>query len=95
MDLTSQLPKGSKSSDEEMKTGEGNHVDGKFPEISVELAGESEACGHPGHGSGDEMVEISVCGRGQFESSEADIVESLVVYAECFVCILHQLKNII
>ena len=35
----------SKARHEEVETGEGHHVDSQFPEISIELAGESQACG--------------------------------------------------
>ena len=76
-----------------MKTGEGNHVDGEFSEISVQLAGESEAGGDTRHGGGDEMVEISVCGGGQFEGSEADIVQGFVVDSKGFICVLYELMD--
>ena len=33
-----------------METGEGDHVDGQFSEIGVELTGESETGGNSGHG---------------------------------------------
>ena len=53
-----------------MQTGEGHHVDGQFPQVSVQLSGESEAGGHSRHGGGHQMVQISVCGCGQFQGSE-------------------------
>ena len=56
-----------------------NHVDGQLAEISVELTGESEASGDSGHGGGDEVVEISVGGGGEFEGAEADVIQGLVV----------------
>ena len=37
------------------------------------------------------MVEIAVCGRGQLQGTEADVVESLVVYAIGLICVLNQL----
>jgi len=40
----------SESGDEEVETGEGNHVDSEFPEISVQLAREPEAGGNSRHG---------------------------------------------
>jgi len=43
-----------------MKTGEGNHVDSQFPEISVELSREPQAGGDSRHDGGDEMVEVTV-----------------------------------
>merc|ERR550532_3770121 len=44
--LASTGGEGSESGHEEMETGEGYHVNSQFPEISVQLAGESEAGGH-------------------------------------------------
>ena len=84
---------GSESGDEEVETGEWNHVDSEFPQVSVQLAGESQAGGDTRHGGGDEMVEISIGGGGQFEGSEADIVESLVVDGEGLVGVLYQLVD--
>ena len=42
--------KRSETRHEEVETGEGDHVDGQFTEISVELAGESETGSYTGHG---------------------------------------------
>ena len=39
------------------------------------------------------MVEVTVCGCVQLQSSEADIVESLVVDAECCICVLYELVD--
>merc|ERR1719192_758816 len=44
--LASTGGEGSESGHEEVETGEGHHVDGEFSEISIQLAGESEAGGH-------------------------------------------------
>merc|ERR1719357_1785375 len=71
--LTATASERSKARHEEVKTWEGNHVDGKFAEISVELARESEAGGDTTHGGRDQMVQISVSGCGQLEGTEADI----------------------
>ena len=76
-----------------MKTGEGDKVDGEFSEIRVELTGEPEAAGNSGHGSGDEMVEISVGGGGELEGSEADIVEGLVINAHNLIGVLDELMH--
>ena len=45
---------------EEVEAGEGNHVDRQLAQVSVELAGEPEGGGHPGHGQGDQVVQIAV-----------------------------------
>merc|ERR1719272_1429605 len=81
------------SSHEEMGSGEGDQVDGKFPEIGVELSGESEAASHTGEGGGDEMVEITVGGGGELEGPEADIVEGLVVDAHNLIGVLNELMH--
>jgi len=83
----------SESGDEEMETGEGHHVDSQFPEISVQLARESETGGDTRHGGTDQMVEISISGGGQFEGPEADVVESFVVDGECLVGVLDKLMD--
>ena len=84
---------GSEADHEEVKTGEGDKVDSQFSEIRVELTGEPEAAGDSGHGGGDEMVEISVGGGGELESSEADIVKGLVVDDHALVGVFDQLMH--
>merc|ERR1719345_588986 len=81
------------SSHEEMESGEGDQVDGEFPEIGVELSGESEAASHTGEGGGDEMVKITVGGGGELEGPEADIVEGLVVNAHNLIGVLDELMH--
>merc|ERR1712195_469401 len=81
------------SSHEEMESGEGDQVDGKFPEIGIELTGESEAASHTGEGGGDEMVEITVGGGGELEGPEADIVEGLIVDAHNLIGVLNELMH--
>ncbi len=78
---------------EEVETGEGHHVDGQLSEIGVQLTREPEAGGHPRHGGGHQMVEVSVGWCGQFESTEADVVQGLVVDTVGLVCVLYQLMN--
>ena len=51
---------GSESGHEEVETGEGDHVDRQLPEISIQLAGEPEGGGHPGHGEGHQVVQVPV-----------------------------------
>ena len=76
-----------------METGEGNHVDGQFPQISVKLAGETKAGGDTGHGGGDEMVQVTVCGGGELQGTEADVVKSLIVNTVGFICVLNKLVD--
>mmetsp|Transcript_417 Transcript_417/g.994 ORF Transcript_417/g.994 Transcript_417/m.994 type:complete len:410 (+) Transcript_417:376-1605(+) len=84
---------GSESNHEEMETGEGDHVDSKLAEIAVELTGESQAAGGTADGSRHKMVKISVGGGGELESSEADVVQGLVIKGEALVGVLHKLMD--
>jgi len=76
-----------------METREGHHVDSQFTQISIELTRETQAGSNTRHGGADKMVEISVCGCGELEGTEADVVESLVVNAVCLVGVLNKLMN--
>ena len=91
--LGSTRRQGSKSNHEEVQTGERNHVDGQFAKITVELAGETEAARRTTHGGGDQMVQISVRGRSQLESAEANVIQGLVVQSKALVGILHELMD--
>ena len=48
--LATSAGQGSESWHEEVESGEWYHVDGEFPQIGVELTGESEAGGYTRHG---------------------------------------------
>jgi hypothetical protein len=76
-----------------MESGEGDQVDSQLSEIRVELTGESKTAGDSGHGSGDEMVEITISGGGELEGSEADIVEGLVINDHALISVLDQLMD--
>jgi len=83
----------SKSDHEEVQTWEGNHIDSEFSEIRVELTRETKTSGYAGHNEGNEVVEVAV-GRGiEFESTNADIVQCLIVNTECLVRILNELLD--
>merc|ERR1712156_1052725 len=85
--------KGGESGHEEVETGEGDHVDGQFPQVGVPMTGEPEAGGDTGHGGADQMVQVTVGGGGEFQGTEADIVQSLVVDAVGLVCVLNKLVD--
>ena len=91
--LASSGCQGSEPWHEEMETWEWHHVDCQFPEISIELTRESETGCHSGHSGGDEMVQIAVCWCGQFQRSEADVVQSLVVDTVGLICVLNKLMD--
>ena len=78
---------------EEVQPGEGHHVDGQLPQVSVELPGEPQRGGDAAHGHAHQVVEVAVGGRGQLERAEADVVERLVVDAEGLVRVLQELVH--
>jgi len=83
----------SETDHEEMESGEGDQVDGEFSQVRVQLTGESEAAGDTGHGSGDQVVKITVGGGGELEGSEADVVEGFVINNLDLIGILDQLMD--
>ena len=64
---------------------------GKLSGVCIQLAREPKGGGHSRHGQRDQMVEVTVCGSGQLECSEADVIESLVVNAKSLISVLHQM----
>jgi len=64
---------------EEVKTREGDKVDSELAEIGVELTGEAEAACDARHGSGDQVVEVTIGGGRQLQRAEADVVQRLIV----------------
>mmetsp|Transcript_3264 Transcript_3264/g.5371 ORF Transcript_3264/g.5371 Transcript_3264/m.5371 type:complete len:455 (+) Transcript_3264:329-1693(+) len=84
---------GGETNHEEVETGEGDKVDGKLTEISVELTGEAEAAGDAGHDGGDKMVKVTEGGGGELKGAEADIVESLVIEDHALIGVLNELMN--
>ena len=67
----------SEADHEEVETRERNHVDGELTQIRVELAREAKASSNAGHNGGNKVVEVTVGGVAEFESAEADVVQSL------------------
>ena len=78
---------------EEMEAKERNEVDGKFPQIAIQLARKPDAHRHPTHRSGHEMVQISVRGSCQFQSPETNVVQSFVVQQYAFIDVLDKLME--
>ena len=76
-----------------METGERHHVDGQLPQVGVQLTGESQTGRHARHRRRHEMVQVGVRRGRQFERTETDVVQSLVIDAECFVRVLDQLVH--
>lgn len=59
--LTSTGCQGGVTGHEEVKTWEGDHVDGQLPQVGVELTGETQTGCNAGHDDGHEVVKITVC----------------------------------
>jgi hypothetical protein len=82
-----------KSNHEKVETREGDHVDSKFAKIAVKLARKSEAASGAADSSRHKMVKISVSGGGKLKSSEANVVQGLIIKSEALVGILHKLMD--
>ncbi len=91
--LTPSTSEGCKSDHEEMETGEGNQVDCQLPQVTVELTREAQTAGDSTHGYGDQMVQVTVGGGGQFQCSKADVIQGFVVDDHGLVTVLHQLMD--
>mmetsp|Transcript_29416 Transcript_29416/g.53353 ORF Transcript_29416/g.53353 Transcript_29416/m.53353 type:complete len:406 (-) Transcript_29416:121-1338(-) len=84
---------GGESHEEEVETGEGDHVHRELTEVAVQLTRKAEGAGRPGDGRRDEAVEIAVAGIGEFEGAEANVVEGLVIEGEALIGIFHKLMD--
>ena len=91
--LAAATGQGGKTWHEEMKSGERHHIDSQFSQISIELARETQTGGHPTHGGRDQVVEVTVCGRGQLQCAEADVIQRFVINAVSLIRVLDQLVN--
>ena len=76
-----------------MKTGEGHHVNCQLPQVSIELSRETQTSGNTRHGQGHQMVQVTIGGCGELQSTEADVIESLVVNAEGLISVLDKLVH--
>jgi hypothetical protein len=77
----------------EVQPWEWNHVDSQFSQIGVQLTWEPQASGNTGHGGADQMVQVSVSWGGEFQSSEANIVQSFVINTVSFIGVFDQLVD--
>lgn len=85
--------KGSETNHEEVKTREGNQIDSQFSEIRVQLTRESKTASNTGHGSRDQVVQITISGGGKFKSSETDIIKSFIINNHAFIGVFNQLMD--
>ena len=74
--------KGCEANHEEVKSGERNHVDGKFAQIGVELTRETETGRDARHDSRDEVVQVAIRWVCQLQGPHADVVKRLRVLVE-------------
>mmetsp|Transcript_8105 Transcript_8105/g.16916 ORF Transcript_8105/g.16916 Transcript_8105/m.16916 type:complete len:209 (+) Transcript_8105:1636-2262(+) len=82
-----------KTDQEEMQTGERNHVHRKFAEIAVKLAGETQRASRSGDGVGNESIQITVTGVGKLERAEANFIKSFVIKSVTLISVLNKLVN--
>jgi hypothetical protein len=64
---------------EEMQSWEWDQVGSKLSQIRVQLTWESQAASDTGDSGRDQMIEVTVGWGGQFQSSEADIIQSFII----------------
>ena len=76
-----------------MQTRERDQVQAQLAQVAVELTREAQAGRDAGHDDRNEVVEITVCWRGELKRPEADIVERLVIDTEGLVGVLNKLVN--
>merc|ERR1712086_937281 len=78
---------------EEMQAREWDEVDGDLAEVAIQLTREAEAACHSTHCGADKMIQVTICGCGQLQGAEANIVESFVVEKEALICVLDELME--
>jgi hypothetical protein len=83
----------SEADHEEMETREWHHVNSQLAEIRVKLTRETETSGDARHDGRDQVVKISVGWSSKLKSSDADIVESLVIDTEGLIRVLNKLVD--
>jgi hypothetical protein len=76
-----------------VKSWERNQVNSQLSQVRVQLTGESDAACDSGHSSGHQMVQVSVCGGGEFQCSEANIVKSFVINDHALIGVFNQLMD--
>merc|ERR1719487_2898382 len=59
---------------EEMQPREGNHVHRNLTEVTVQLAGETQAASNTRHSRAHQVVQITVSWRGQLKGTETNVV---------------------
>ncbi len=57
------------------------------------MSRESKTAGNSRDGSRDEVVQVSICGSGELEGSEADVIEGLVINNLDLISVLNKLMD--
>mmetsp|Transcript_27656 Transcript_27656/g.44136 ORF Transcript_27656/g.44136 Transcript_27656/m.44136 type:complete len:399 (-) Transcript_27656:87-1283(-) len=78
---------------EEVKTWERNQVHRQLTKVRVQLTREPQAASHTGHDSRHQVVQITKGWGGELQSTEADIIQGLVVNAHHLISVLHKLMD--
>jgi len=76
-----------------METGERNQVNSQFSEVRVQLTRETEAAGNTGHGSRDQVVQVTISRGGKLQGSEANIIQGFIVNNHAFIGVFNQLMD--
>ena len=82
-----------KASHEEVQTWEWHKVHCNLAQVAVQLSWETQAASHAAHSCRHQMVQVTICWRGQLQSAEADVVQCFVVQQERLIRVLHQLME--
>mmetsp|Transcript_28454 Transcript_28454/g.39601 ORF Transcript_28454/g.39601 Transcript_28454/m.39601 type:complete len:169 (+) Transcript_28454:679-1185(+) len=83
--------KWSKAGNEEMETRERNQVNSKLAKISIKLTRETKTAGNSRHSSRNKMIEVPVSRSSQLQSTEANIVKSLIIKSKALIGVLNKL----
>jgi len=76
-----------------VETREWDEIHAELTEVRVELTRESQATSDTRHAGGAQVVEVAICWGGELESTEADVVQSLVVKTHALVGVLDELVD--
>ena len=93
VDLAAAGSQWGETTDVEVHTWEWLQVNVQLTEIGVELTRETQAGSDTRHDQGDEVVQVTIGRAGKLQSTEADIVQGLIVNAENFVSRLDELVD--
>merc|ERR1719506_1584976 len=91
--LRTSRSQGGETNHEEVETREGDQVDSQFSQVRVQLTREAKAASDTRHGGRDQVVQVTISRGGEFESTEADIIEGFVVNNHDFIGVFDKLVD--